>query len=217
MDLQTHHKKTFERIAPEKRERIIEVATKEFAMNGFENANMNRIAKKADVSVGSLYKYFENKQDLFLTIVHYGIKSMEDLLNVLAVSQEDILLKVEHILRAIQKSSKENPLLMRLYNGMTSESNPKFASQFAFEMESMTARIYRLAIEEGKKHGDVREDMDSAFAAFLIDDIFMSLQFSYSCDYYKERFRIYVGNDIIDRDDFVVEQCLKFIKSALKK
>ena len=74
-----------------------------------------------------------------------------------------------------------------------------------------------MAIEEGKKAGDIREDIDAPFAAWLLDNIFMSLQFSYACDYYIERFRIYAGSDITERDDFVVEQCLKFVKSALKK
>ncbi len=217
MDLQMHHKATFDNISPEKRNRIINAATTEFALKGFDNANINNIAKKADVSVGSLYKYFSNKQDLFLTIIHYGISSMEEMLLKLVESDEDILLKVEKIIRSIQKSSKENELLIKLYNVMTSESNPRFASQFAYEMESMTARIYRLAIERGKKTGDVREDIDSAFAAYLLDNIFMNLQFSYASDYYKERFRIYAGNEILERDDFVVEQCLKFIKAALKK
>ena len=152
MDLQKHHKATFDNISQEKRERIINAATNEFALKGFENANINNIAKKADVSVGSLYKYFENKQDLFLTIIHYSIASMEELLNTLLLSDEDILLKAEKIIRTIQKSSKENVLLLKLYNLMTSENNPRFASQFAYEMESMTARIYRLAIEQGKKN-----------------------------------------------------------------
>lgn len=217
MDLQKHHKATFDNIAPEKRERIISAATTEFALKGFENANINNIAKKADVSVGSLYKYFENKQDMFLTIIHYSIATMEDMLNELLESDEDILLKVEHIIRTIQQYSKQNVLIVKLYNVMTSENNPRFASQFAFEMESMTARIYRTAIERGKKAGDVREDIDSAFAAYLLDNIFMNLQFSYACDYYRERLKIYTGNDTPEKDDFVVEQCLKFIKSALKK
>ena len=217
MDLQKHHKATFDNIAPEKRERIISAATAEFALKGFENANINNIAKKADVSVGSLYKYFENKQDMFLTIIHYSIATMEDMLNELLERDEDILLKVEHIIRTIQQYSKENVLIVKLYNVMTSENNPRFASQFAFEMESMSARIYRTAIERGKKAGDVREDIDSAFAAYLLDNIFMNLQFSYACDYYRERLKIYTGNDTPEKDDFVVEQCLKFIKSALKK
>ncbi len=217
MDLQKHHKPTFDNIAPEKRQRILDAATVEFSQHGFENANMTVIAKKAQVSVGSLYKYFESKQDLFLTVVQHSIRSMTDLLNRLAVSEEDILVKVERILREIQRTSKESAVLLRLYNGMTAEINPRFASQFAYEMESLTARIYRVAIEEGKKAGDIREDVDAPFAAWLLDNIFMSLQFSYACDYYIERFRIYAGSDITDRDDFVVEQCLKFVKSALKK
>lgn len=150
MDLQKHHKPTFDNISPEKRVRILDTATKEFAFKGFENANMSTIAKKAGVSVGSLYKYFENKQDLFLTTIQYSIQSMEELLNVLAVSEEDVLVKVERIIREIQRSSKENATLIKLYNGMTAENNPRFASQFAYEMEAMTARIYRIAIEEGK-------------------------------------------------------------------
>ena len=217
MDLQKHHKPTFDNIAPEKRQRILDAATVEFSLHGFENANMTVIAKKAQVSVGSLYKYFESKQDLFLTVVQHSIRSMTELLDRLAVSQEDILVKVERIIREIQRTSKESAVLLRLYNGMTAEINPRFASQFAYEMESLTARIYRVAIEEGKKAGDIREDIDAPFAAWLLVNIFMSLQFSYACDYYIERFRIYAGSDITERDDFVVEQCLKFVKSALKK
>ena len=131
MDLQKHHKPTFDNISPEKRVRILDTATKEFAFKGFENANMSTIAKKAGVSVGSLYKYFENKQDLFLTTIQYSIQSMEELLNVLAVSEEDVLVKVERIIREIQRSSKENATLIKLYNGMTAEYNPRFASQSA--------------------------------------------------------------------------------------
>lgn len=217
MDLRKHHKPTFDNIPAEKRQRIIKTATAEFAQNGFDNANMNAIAKKAGVSVGSLYKYFENKQDLFLTIIQYSIQSMEELLTVLAVSNEDILVKVERIIREIQRTSRENRTLVKLYNGMTAENNPRFAAQFAYEMEALTAKIYREAILQGQKNGEIRTDIDAAFAAFLLDNIFMSLQFSYSCDYYKERFSIYAGNSIAQRDDFVVEQCLKFVKSALKK
>ena len=84
MDLRAHHKPTFDNISAEKRSRILDAATNEFA-------------KKAGVSVGSLYKYFENKQDLFLTVVQHSISQMEELLNVLAVSDEDILIKVEKI------------------------------------------------------------------------------------------------------------------------
>ena len=55
-------KPTFMNIPREKREKILSVAVNEFAFNGLENANINTIAKKAEVSVGSLYKYFDTKR-----------------------------------------------------------------------------------------------------------------------------------------------------------
>ena len=44
----------------------------------------------------------------------------------------------------------------------------------------------------------------------------MMLQFSISCDYYKERFKVYVGEDVEDKDDLIISQTLKFIKAAFK-
>lgn len=216
MYLKNHHKPTFDNIAPEKRNRILQAAAAEFAHKGFENAGMSAIAKNADVSVGSLYKYFENKQDLFFTVLHYSIARMEKLLTVLAHSEADLLVKVESILREIQSFSKSNAQLIKLYNEMTSENDAHLASSFAYEMESITAQIYRTAIEEAQKAGEVRTDIDPAFWSFMLDNLFITLQFSYSCEYYKERFHIYAGSDIEDRDDFVVEQTLKFVKAAFK-
>ena len=73
MHKNVYHKPTFDNISEEKRKKILDVAVNEFANHGFENANINTIAKKADVSVGSLYKYFDTKADLFLTSVNYGV------------------------------------------------------------------------------------------------------------------------------------------------
>jgi AcrR family transcriptional regulator len=216
MELKKHHKPTFDNIPEEKRHRIIEVATKEFAKKGYHDASISSIASKSGVSVGAIYKYFDNKQDLFLTIVDHSISRMEDLLVGLAKTNEDVLLKVEKILREIILVSREEGILIKLYNSMTSINDKKLARQFATEMEEMTARIYTLAIEEGQKNGEIRSDIDPKVAAFLIDNLFMTLQFSYAGDYYEERFKIFCGEDAHQRDEFIIEQRLKFIKSALK-
>ena len=56
------YKSTFENLPEEKRKRIITAATEEFANNGFENTSIQQIAKKSNISVGSIYKYFQNKK-----------------------------------------------------------------------------------------------------------------------------------------------------------
>lgn len=216
MDLKKHHKPTFDNLPEEKRHRILEVATKEFAKKGYHDASISNIASKSGISVGAVYKYFDNKQDLFLTIADHSIDRMEQLLLGLAEADEDVIIKVEKILREIISASRENGVLVKLYNGMTAINDKKLAKQFAVEMESMTARIYIEAIIEGQKNGEIRKDIDPQVAALLIDNLFMNLQFSYAGDYYEERFKIFCGEDVHQRDEFIIEQILKFIKSALK-
>jgi len=42
----------------------------------------------------------------------------------------------------------------------------------------------------------------------------MMLQFSYACGYYRERFKIYAGEDIFKQDDFVVEQVYEIFQGG---
>lgn len=212
--LHQYHKSTFDNIPLEKRNRILNVATKEFANKGFENANINNIAKEAGVSVGSLYKYFSTKQDLFLMTVHMGVNSLEQVLVNYMESDDSVSVKLEKIIREIQMTSRNFSEQIKLYNEMTVEGNAELVKQISVDMETVSSKTYSALIKQGQENGEIRKDIDCSMAAFMLDNLFMSLQFSYACDYYAERFKVFVGDDIFERDDFVVEQMLKFIKSA---
>ena len=81
-------------------------------------------------------------------------------------------------------------------------------------IEAVSASIYTVTISKAQETGDVRSDINPAFFAFLLDNIFMMLQFATACDYYKERFFIYTGKQATESDDLIVEQTLKFLKAA---
>lgn len=51
--------------ALQSRERILKAAIDEIAEVGFEKARLVDIAKRADLTVGSVYTWFENKEELF--------------------------------------------------------------------------------------------------------------------------------------------------------
>ncbi|HVY56340.1 MAG TPA: TetR/AcrR family transcriptional regulator [Xanthobacteraceae bacterium] len=53
-----------------KRRQILEGARRVFLTRGFDAASMGEIARAAGVSKGTLYVYFENKEQLFEAIVH---------------------------------------------------------------------------------------------------------------------------------------------------
>lgn len=61
------------------RDRIIRAAVKEFLQNGFSEASMRKIAKKARISVSNLYNYYQNKEELFYSVtdpVHLHIDNL---------------------------------------------------------------------------------------------------------------------------------------------
>ncbi|MEG1711328.1 MAG: TetR/AcrR family transcriptional regulator [Clostridia bacterium] len=51
------------------RTRILTAAVAEFKENGFSNASIRNIAEVATISLGNIYRYYENKEDLYLTII----------------------------------------------------------------------------------------------------------------------------------------------------
>jgi AcrR family transcriptional regulator len=59
----------FNKLPAEKRENFLEIAAKEFATEGFEAASLNHILEQSGISKGSAYYYFEDKADVFLTVV----------------------------------------------------------------------------------------------------------------------------------------------------
>ena len=209
-------KAAFDKIPKEKRDRILNVAIEEFANNGFQNTSIQQIAKKSGISVGSVYKYFENKETLFSMVVHEGMSSLEELLMSLEDSSDDILVKAETIIRELLKYSRKHPALIKLYNQLTTSDNSEFLNGISQRIEAVSASIYTVTISKARETGDVRNDINPAFFAFLLDNIFMMLQFSTACDYYKERFFIYTGKQATESDDLIVEQTLKFLKAAFE-
>ena len=51
------------------RTRILHEAASEFARLGFDQANINTIAEQAGMGKGTIYRYFENKREVFLAML----------------------------------------------------------------------------------------------------------------------------------------------------
>ncbi len=57
--------KTFFNLSKEKQSRLIAAAAEEFSRVSLNEASINNIIKKAEISRGSFYQYFEDKEDLY--------------------------------------------------------------------------------------------------------------------------------------------------------
>ena len=67
----------FNKLPVEKREQLLDIAAQEFAKYGFEDASVNRILEQAHMSKGAAYYYFEDKVDLFCTVIQCAMERLQ--------------------------------------------------------------------------------------------------------------------------------------------
>jgi len=208
-------KPLFNRLSKQKKDNILMTSVAEFSRKGFSSANINLIAEKSGISVGAMYKYFSSKRNLYLTCVEMSKEHLNSTMQALINDDDDFLVLVEKIIRAIQDHSRKNIEFTKMYYEMATEDNSEYAMVISNVIEGATSDLYSSYISRTKKHDNLRKDIDPRFFAFFIDNLFMMLQFSYSCAYYQNRMKIYTYDDVFNNDDLVVSQMVDFIKGAL--
>ncbi len=209
------HKKTFENIAPEKRERILQTAISEFATKGYNATSINHIAEKAEVSVGGLYRYFDSKDALLMTVLDYGYSLLETELAHIAEMKGDIFDHIEEMLRESILYARNYKEINQIYLDISTEGLSHLASRISFKMETITRNVYVDSLREAQEAGLIRKELNPEVVAFCIDNIIMMLQFSTASAYYRERLKLYVGEDVASNDDALIAGVMDFLKHGI--
>ena len=73
---------TFKNLDENKKQRLIKAAIEEFSRVSFSEASINNIINNANISRGSFYMYFENKDDLFKYILNFHKQKFNELIKI---------------------------------------------------------------------------------------------------------------------------------------
>jgi AcrR family transcriptional regulator len=68
----------FHKLPAEQQEAILGAALEEFANHGFNEASLNRIIDAAEISKGSMYYYFDGKEDLYAHVARVELGRLFD-------------------------------------------------------------------------------------------------------------------------------------------
>lgn len=68
----------FFNLEPERQRALLDAARAEFSDHGYEAASQNRIIEAAGISKGALYYYFDDKNDLFLTLLRREFLGLDE-------------------------------------------------------------------------------------------------------------------------------------------
>jgi AcrR family transcriptional regulator len=138
-----------ERRAAARRADILDAAAAVFSQHGYENATTREIADRADVSEGTLYNYFANKQALFLGVADAFADSLVAAIDDVAV--EDVENTMTRMFADRFRSGRERRLLMMfLYKARVDENGEQRSVHNAISrLVAATEARVREAIEAG--------------------------------------------------------------------
>lgn len=209
------HKKTFENISVDKQNKVLDVAVKHFARYGYDATNINNIASDVGISVGSLYNYFASKEDLFLSVVNEGSLLLERELYKID-ENENILIFFEKILKSSVDFAMNYPEYNQIYLSITTQNLSNLSQKLCNKIEYITIVRYKELIKISKEKGYIRSDINDNQVAFCLDNLVMMLQFSFASNYYLERMKTFLGEDIDIRDENIIQSIVNFVKYGLQ-
>jgi len=149
-----------------KRERIIEAGLKLFANESYQAVTMDRVAEAAGVAKGTLYLYFQSKEDLYLGILTDGMESMARNYQASVDPQADVKIRLRRAITLSIEFYDQRRDLLRLM--MTEEPRmPEARNRLREEWRDRGVRFFNSLIEEGVQNGAFRA-VDTRLATFAI-------------------------------------------------
>ncbi|MBR5733620.1 MAG: TetR/AcrR family transcriptional regulator [Lachnospiraceae bacterium] len=195
--------------------RLLEAGIDEFAEHGLDKTVMSSIANRAGMSVGVIYKYFEDKDAFFLACVDYSLELLQQTMESVILNENDLRKCLRDLVADLIRAAGEHRNYYRMYHEITSGSCGKYAAELAAKIEGMSAKVYTELLSKAEAQGRVAIKGDPRLFAFFFDNLLMMLQFSFSCDYYYERMKIYCGDENAADPQAVGEAFVDFMGTAL--
>ncbi len=147
-----------------KRERILNAAIKAFSSQGFYRTRITDIACAAKVADGTVYLYFESKEQLLAAIFNESVKSFMDMGKKEVLEVEDVEERLLLLLKLHLENIGKDRELATVF-----QVEMRHSAHFMRETSRAELREYLMGIqqviEQGKDSGKFRAGLDSWFAA----------------------------------------------------
>ena len=147
-----------------KRERILRAAVDVFAQSGYFNAKVADIAKKAGVADGTIYLYYDGKEDLLITIFREHtrnfLQSLSHQLTSVSTPEDRIRTIVRHHLDTLGRDRA-----LAVVSQVELRHSLKFMSLFSHEEVADYLNLLRKTVEQGQADGVFRRTLHPQLVA----------------------------------------------------
>ena len=150
-----------------KRERILRAAVDVFAEHGYFNAKVAQIAKSAGVADGTIYLYFDGKEDVLITIfreyTRSYLQSLEKAMANINRAEDRLRTAVQHHLETLGRDRS-----LAVVAQVELRHSLKFLSLFSQQEIADYLNVIRKIVEHGQETAAFRRNVHPQLAAKAI-------------------------------------------------
>lgn len=142
----------------EKYYRIIQAATKMFARKGFYKTRISEIAMEAQVADGTIYIYFENKDDILISLFEEQMQIVLDNMVDQISREDDPVKKLEKFALIHLQLIEQNPNMAEIIQVEVRQSS-KFMKEYNNEKFVQYLDLIGDIIREGQENGVFKKEV----------------------------------------------------------
>ncbi|KQM54868.1 TetR family transcriptional regulator [Pseudomonas sp. Leaf15] len=161
-----------ERQKAERRQAISKAAVELFERQGFQNTTIEQIASQAGVSPPTVFKYFGNKQEIILEILHHADqRAISDTRSLIHQIDDPVeaLCHLERLLTGYALEVMHPSLWRELLPLILFGGSNGLPEGYRAMNDALRAEISEL-LRELQRAGKLRPQLDVELAAFLLND-----------------------------------------------
>jgi TetR/AcrR family fatty acid metabolism transcriptional regulator len=158
---------TEERLA-DRREQLLDAAQALFAGCGFEATSISAIARRAGVSDGLLYRYFDDKRALLAAVLERYVEATIRRAEIAAAGASDFTSKLQRLIAAQLAAFAEDPAICDLY---IREMRDTGAIKPGSKLRTLTRRytdMLMLIVADAAAAGEIDPDSDPRMVRDLV-------------------------------------------------
>jgi TetR/AcrR family fatty acid metabolism transcriptional regulator len=150
--------------SPDKRDAILRAATRVFARNGFFQSQVADVARVAGVAAGTVYLYFQSKDDLLVSIFE---RTMREAIADGRAALDGVADARERLLRIarlhLERLGRDRDLAVVFQVEL--RQSTKFMERFSATYVQDYLKLIRETIAAGQQAGTIRADVSATTAA----------------------------------------------------
>ena len=166
--------------ADERKSQILDCSRKFFANKGYYETHVEDVIKEAKVGKGTFYRYFKNKEDLFISLLRKYVIEWRKAVFIDSMNEKktNVFDFFKYLVSKSFKFFSENEDLCLIYLRVGPGINERF-EELMEEFEKQILQYVIDYLEDGKRLGQLRDSLDIELTANMIMGAFFRVDYYY--------------------------------------